>query len=302
MESAATDTFGLYLSETRRFPLLRASEEKRLARTLRRTRARRKTSASERTARDLLIERNLRLVVSIAKRYLHLGMELSDLVQEGNIGLMRAVERFDPERDVRFSTYAVWWIRQAITRALSSKSRTVRVPIRQFQLARKAMRARAALTGAARKPQLPEIASDVGASLPRVESALAALTPLESLDALAVEGGSPRWELLANNGATSAWRAALETETREKVNALIETLSPREELILRMRFAVGLPHPHARGDRGVAPPHEGASAPARKGSVITAPSQSREARAPFPPGRLMECTCRDLGGPSWIRT
>jgi RNA polymerase primary sigma factor len=200
--------------------------------------------------RDRLIERNLRLVITVARRYSHLGMELSDLVQEGNIGLMRAVERFDPDRNVRFSTYAAWWIRQAITRALCSKSRTVRVPIHQAQIARKAIQTRYALTTLGRKPQAPEIAREVGASVPRVESALAALTPLESLDELAIEDGSPRWELMADASITSPWKAAGEAETREKVNALIGTLVPREETIVRMRFAVGYPHPYTLEEIG----------------------------------------------------
>lgn len=250
MESSASDAFGLYLAETRRFPLLAASEEKRLARILRAPRKRKTSSVKRRTARDRLIELNLRLVISIAKRYRHLGMEFSDLVQEGNLGLMRAVERFDPDRDVRFSTYAVWWIRQAITRALNTKSRTVRVPIHQAQLARQAIRSRIASKAPEQGPGRPERVQEAGASVSRVQSALAALTPPESLDALAVEDGTPRWELLPDDGALSPWSAALENETRERVGALIGTLPAREQLILCMRFAVGFARPHTLEEIG----------------------------------------------------
>lgn len=250
MESFAVDAFGLYLAETRRFPLLPASEEKRLARIVRSHR-RRRTPAGKRTARDRLIELNLRLVISVAKRYRHFGMELSDLVQEGNLGLMRAVERFDPDRNVRFSTYAVWWIRQAITRALYAKSRTVRVPIHQAQLARRALQRSVDSNALERgRPRRPELAHEAGASVPRVESALAALTPPDSLDALAVEDGTPRWELMADEGALSPWSAVLENETRERVGALIATLSPRDQLVLRMRFAIGFDRPHTLEEIG----------------------------------------------------
>ena len=128
--SRARDVFGLYLREAGRHPPLRASEEKRLARTLRQSRAEIHSSSVPRQAalrryqgaRTRLIERNLRLVIAVARRYAHLGMDFSDLVQEGNLGLMLAVERFDPERGVRFSTYAVWWIRQAITHSPALKN------------------------------------------------------------------------------------------------------------------------------------------------------------------------------------
>ncbi|MFQ5793279.1 MAG: sigma-70 family RNA polymerase sigma factor, partial [Acidobacteriota bacterium] len=132
---AELDVLGQYLKETHRYPLLDRREEQRVSRAMRRSERelQRSSGGSKRTAlrqfdetRQRMIESNLRLVVSIAKRYKNMGMELSDLVQEGNIGLMQAVERFDPRRNLKFSTYATWWIRQAITRALSQKSRTIK--------------------------------------------------------------------------------------------------------------------------------------------------------------------------------
>jgi RNA polymerase primary sigma factor len=238
----------LYLSEARRYPLLSSSEEKRIARVFRRSRNEQASKAkgrkriSNRTAmraRSTLIERNLRLVVAIARRYRNLGMELSDLIQEGNIGLIRAVERFDPDRDVRFSTYATWWIRQAITRALYLRSRTVHVPINQTQLAQKALRMAVELKARlGRTPDLPEIAHEVGIPVPRVKTALEAFNLVDSLDAPAVADGSPRWQLEADPRALSPLQATLERERRDHVKALVSTLSPRQQLVMRMRFAI----------------------------------------------------------------
>jgi RNA polymerase primary sigma factor len=242
----------MYLREVIRQPTLRAFEEKRLARTLRRSRAEiHASSVPSRTvlrryesARTRLIERNLRLVIAVAKRYAHLGMDLADLVQEGNLGLIQAVERFDPERGVRFATYAVWWIRQAIRRALSSKSRIVRVPINRGQLARKAIRLGEELEGRmGRKPRRSELASELGVAECRLESALSAMSKVESFDALSIEDGSQTWQLEADSRASSPWRSVLQAERRETVGALVETLSPREQLVVRSRFAIGLPGP-----------------------------------------------------------
>jgi RNA polymerase primary sigma factor len=242
----------MYLRDVIRQPPLRAFEEKRLARTLRLSRARiHASSVPSRTvlrryesARTRLIERNLRLVIAVAKRYAHLGMDLADLVQEGNIGLIQAVERFDPERGVRFATYAVWWIRQAIRRALSSKSRIVRVPINRGQLARKAIRLGEELEGRmGRKPRPSELASELGVAERRLESALSAVSKVESFDALSIDEGSQRWQLEADSRVSSPWRSVLQAERRETVGALMETLSPREQLVVRSRFAIGLPGP-----------------------------------------------------------
>jgi RNA polymerase primary sigma factor len=241
----------MYLREVIRQPTLRAFDEKRLARTLRRSRAQiRSCSVPSRTAlrryesaRTRLIERNLRLVIAVAKRYSHLGMDLADLVQEGNLGLIRAVERFDPERGVRFATYAVWWIRQAIWRALCT-NRTVRVPINQGQLARKAIRLGQELEGrTGRKPKPSELASELGVAERRLERALSATSPVESFDALAIEDGSEWWQLKTDAQTPSPWGAVLEAERRERVSALVEALPPREQLIVRSRFAIGLPEP-----------------------------------------------------------
>ncbi len=251
---ASGDGLGQYLSQAARYPLLSTDEERQLARTFRGAREGINASTESRSpslerrlaaARRALIEHNLRLVVSIARRYVNQGMDLADLIQEGNIGLMRAVEKFDPERGVRFSTYGTWWIRQSITRALSLRSRTVRVPLGKGQLGRRAARTRVALTHTlGREPKLEEIASEVGASAERVEQALHALVRMESLDAPLGDDGTPRWQLELDPNARSPWETTFEHEKADTVRNLIATLSTRKQLIMRMRYAVGCDSAH----------------------------------------------------------
>ena len=244
------DVLGQYLKETHRYPLLSREEEQKVSRAMRRSEAilnEKKSGAGRRGARKefddtraTMIESNLRLVVSIAKRYKHMGMELSDLVQEGNIGLMQAVERFDPRRNLKFSTYATWWIRQAITRALSQKSRTIKVPINKLEMVRVATRAKnKLLEKEGKEPSMKEIAKAVGAPEQQVETAMKSIPHLESLDALAVEDGSPRWELQSDERSETPWQVVLDRDMREKVRSALELLPPRQQLIVRMRFGIG---------------------------------------------------------------
>ena len=245
------DTLGQYLKETHRHPLLNREQEQQVSRAMRKSERALKrkdsTTSKRRVAqrefdetRARMIESNLRLVVSIAKRYKNMGMELTDLVQEGNIGLMQAVERFDPRRNLKFSTYATWWIRQAITRALSQKSRTIKVPINKLELVRIATRSKVKLEEQlGRTPTTQEIAKAVGAPVHQVEAAMQSIPHLESLDELAVEDGSPRWELQADERSESPWQAVVDSDMREKVGATLELLSSRQQLIVRMRFGIG---------------------------------------------------------------
>ena len=245
------DTLGQYLKETHRHPLLNREQEQKVSRAMRKSERALRRKSSDRTARRAaqkefdetrarMIESNLRLVVSIAKRYKNMGMELSDLVQEGNIGLMQAVERFDPRRNLKFSTYATWWIRQAITRALSQKSRTIKVPINKLELVRIATRAKVKLEEQlGRSPSTKEVSKAVGAPAYQVEAALQSIPHLESLDALAVEDGSPRWELQSDERSESPWQLVVDRDMREKVRATLELLPPRQQLIVRMRFGIG---------------------------------------------------------------
>ena len=244
------DVLGQYLKETHRYPLLNREQEQKVSRAMRASEAvlsEKKSGAGRRGARKefdetraKMIESNLRLVVSIAKRYKNMGMELSDLVQEGNIGLMQAVERFDPRRNLKFSTYATWWIRQAITRALSQKSRTIKVPINKLEMVRVATRAKNKLhERLGREPAMKEIAKEVGAQEHQVDTAMKSIPHLESLDALAVEDGSPRWELQSDERSETPWQVVLDRDMREKVEAALELLPPRQQLIVRMRFGIG---------------------------------------------------------------
>jgi RNA polymerase sigma factor (sigma-70 family) len=245
------DTLGQYLKETHRHPLLNREQEQKVSRAMRKSERALRRKGSDRSTRRAaqkefdetrarMIESNLRLVVSIAKRYKNMGMELSDLVQEGNIGLMQAVERFDPRRNLKFSTYATWWIRQAITRALSQKSRTIKVPINKLELVRIATRAKVKLEEQlGRSPSTKEVSKAVGAPAYQVEAALQSIPHLESLDALAVEDGSPRWELQSDERSESPWQLVVDRDMREKVRATLELLPPRQQLIVRMRFGIG---------------------------------------------------------------
>ena len=248
--ASGIDTFGQYLKETHRYPLLDPESEQKVARTLRESERRLKSKrkgADMRSAgksfersRQRMIESNLRLVVSIAKRYRNMGLDLADLVQEGNIGLMQAVERFDPRRKLKFSTYATWWIRQAVTRALSQKSRTVRVPINKLDLARVASRARGKLAEKLRRePTLLEISEAVGLPPKQVDAALKSVPQMESLDAPAIEDGAQRWELKSDENAVSPWKGAVDRDMRDKVQAALEVLPPRQRVILRMRYGIG---------------------------------------------------------------
>ena len=249
------DCLGQYLRETSRYPLLNRETEQEVSRTLRDSESRlerspsgadlRSTRKKFERSRQRMIESNLRLVVSIAKRYKNMGLDLADLVQEGNIGLMQAVERFDPRRNLKFSTYATWWIRQAMTRALSQKSRTIKVPINKLELARVASRARGKLKEKlGREPDVKEISKAVGKPAKNVEASLKSIPQMEFLDALAVEDGSPRWELRSDENSESPFQAALDRDMQEKIQRILEVLPPRQSLIMRMRYGIGFSYEH----------------------------------------------------------
>lgn len=244
------DTLGQYLRETHKNPLLDRESEQKVARALRESEGVLSENPSGphlhsalkqfEESRRRMIESNLRLVVSIAKHYKNMGLELEDLIQEGNIGLMQAVERFDPRRNLKFSTYATWWIRQAVTRALSQKSRTVKVPINKIELARVATRTRRRLKEQlGREPSLEEISKAVGASAKNVDASLKSIPKMESLDAPAVEDGSARWELRSDDSSLSPLKVTLDRDMQEKIQKVLEVLPSRQALIMRMRYGIG---------------------------------------------------------------
>lgn len=225
-----------YLSEISKIPLLSPSEEIRLAKL-----ARKRDAA----ARRMLIVSNLRLVVSIAKKYLYYGLPLLDLIEEGNLGLMKAVERFDPARGCKFSTYATWWIRQAVTRSLSNQGRTVRIPVYITDNLGKYKRVSDDLyIKLGRKPSSEEMAKAMEISLTdlkRIELFADTVSPLENIQSTdSIEFS----ESVDSPESVFADVAIAQFERDQEVDALMNLLSERESSIMRYRYGLedGVPH------------------------------------------------------------
>jgi len=230
-----SDALQLYLEEIGKIPLLTDSEVIELARRL---------EGGDPDARQRLVNANLRLVVAIAKRYQGRGVLLEDLVQEGNLGLIRAVERFDYRRGFRFSTYAAWWIRHRITRAIANQGRTIRLPVHVVDLVNKISRVSTQLTQTlGREPDDGEIADEMGVSVDELmelrEVALVPLsleTPLDGNDGDEDEMG----ELLRSRSVEGPDEKLADRMLRDRVRETMETLSLREREVLSRRFGIGI--------------------------------------------------------------
>ncbi|MFC1615578.1 RNA polymerase sigma factor RpoD, partial [Patescibacteria group bacterium] len=227
----ANDSIRLYLCEIGRVDLLNAKEEIDLARRI---------AKGDQSAKAKLAEANLRLVVSIAKKYIGRGLSFLDLIQEGNIGLFRAVEKFDPDRGFKFSTYATWWIRQAITRAIADQARTIRIPVHMVETINKLTHAQRRLVQElGREPLLEELAAEMDMEVKKVSHILKISQDIVSLEApVGTEEDSKLGDFIEDDEALSPAEVTNRQLLKENIHEMLQYLSPRERKIIEMRFGL----------------------------------------------------------------
>ncbi len=225
------DPVKLYLKEIGRVPLLTAEEEIELAI---------KIVNGDDKAKKRLTEANLRLVVSIAKRYVGRGMHFLDLIQEGNVGLIKAVEKFDHTKGFKFSTYATWWIRQAITRAIADQARTIRIPVHMVETINRLKKAHSQLLHEnGYDPSEEQLADHMGLTVERVREIMrVAQEPVSMETPIGPEEDSRLVDFIRDEDATAPDESAMKKITNEDIDAVLKTLTPREEEVVRLRFGL----------------------------------------------------------------
>lgn len=225
------DPVKVYLHEIGRVPLLTSEEENALAERI---------AKGDQEAKKKLNEANLRLVVSIAKRYVGRGLLFLDLIQEGNLGLIKAVDKFDSTKGYKFSTYATWWIRQAITRAIADQARTIRIPVHMVETINRLLKTeRALVQELARQPQADEIAAEMNMPVERVREIMkVALEPVSLESPVGEEEDSHLGDFLADDDIPAPSDVASQTLLKEELNEVLKTLSDREARVLRLRFGL----------------------------------------------------------------
>ena len=246
VDQFSDDSVRLYLREIGKIPLLSNEEEVDLAYRI---------VKGEKKAKDKMVEANMRLVVSIAKRYSGRGLDFLDLIQEGNTGLLRAVEKFDPDKGFKFSTYATWWIRQAITRAIADQARTIRIPVHMVETINKVLRATRKLTNELnREPTVEEIAKEMGMEPEKIDYVMKIKQDIASLDATVGRDGddedSVLGDFIEDEGRVSPEDAAAAQMLKEQIAKILSSLSEREQKVVKLRFGIGGGRPHTLEEVG----------------------------------------------------